>query len=222
VGFTEELKKEGETIWREIFAHPFVRGIADGSLPEEAFRYYMSQDYVFLIEYARVLALGVSKGHNLEVMGRFAKLLDATLNEEMSLHKAYASRFGITESDLEAVELAPTARAYTRHLLEVAYSGSLPEIAASLMPCQWGYAEIGSRLAREGDVSDANPYVDWIQTYASEDFQSIAEWLCGLLDSLAEDLPPAIKLRLQEVFLSSSRYEYLFWDMSYRQEQWPV
>ncbi len=222
MGFSEELKEKGETIWRQILFHPFVRGLADGSLPEEAFRFYMSQDYVFLIEYARVLALAVSKGQSLAVMGKFASLLGATLNEEMSLHKAYASRFGITESDLEAVEMAPAARAYTRHLLEVAYSGGLSEIAASLMPCQWGYAEIGSRLAREGDVSDANPYADWIQTYASEGFQSIAKWLCGLLDSLAEDLAPSSKLRLQGLFILSSQYEYLFWDMSYRQEGWPV
>lgn len=220
--FSEELKKEGEGIWREIQAHPFVRGIGDGSLPQEAFRFYMCQDYVFLVEYGRVLALAVSKGGGLNTMGKFAGLLDATLNQEMELHRAYAARFGITDADLEAVELAPTARAYTRHLLEVAYSDGLAEIAAGLMPCQWGYAEIGSRLAREGDVSEANPYAEWIHTYASEDFQSLAAWLCGLVDRLAEDLGPSSKQGLKRIFVTSSRYEYLFWDMAYRQETWPV
>ncbi|MFQ5691743.1 MAG: thiaminase II [Nitrospinota bacterium] len=230
---SEALKKAGEKIWGEIHAHPFVRGIADGSLPEEAFRFYMGQDYVFLIEYARVLALAVSKGGGLETMGRFARLLDATLNQEMELHRKYAARFGLTAADLEAVELAPAARAYTRHLLEVAHSGGLAEIAVSLMPCQWGYAEIGSRLAREGVVSDANPYAEWIRTYASEEFRSIAGWLCGLIDRLGEGeeggeeeggagLPASSRRELERIFLLSSRYEYLFWEMSYRQETWPV
>lgn len=220
--FSEELKKSGEKIWREIHTHPFVRGIADGSLPVEAFRFYMGQDYVFLIEYARVLALAVSKGGGLTAMGRFAGLLDATLNQEMELHRSYAARFGITNEDLEAVELAPAARAYTRHLLEIAHTGGLVEIAAGLMPCQWGYAEIGSRLAREGDVSEANPYVEWIQTYASEEFRAIADWLCSLLNRLGEEASPSSRRRCVEIFLLSSRYEYFFWEMSFRRETWPV
>lgn len=220
--FSEELKKAGEGIWREIHAHPFVQGIGDGSLPQEAFRFYMGQDYVFLIEYARVLALAVSKGGGLETMGKFAGLLDATLNREMEIHRAYAARFGLTHADLEAAVLAPTARAYTRHLLEIAFSGGLPEIAVGLMPCQWGYADLGAHLFREGDVSGANPYADWIRTYASEEFRSIADWLCGLVDRLGRDLSPASKRALEKIFLLSSRYEYLFWEMSYRREIWPL
>ena len=121
--FSEKLKRAGEGIWERIYAHPFVRGIGDGSLPVGAFRFYMCQDYVFLVEYARVLALATSKGDDLATMGKFAGLLDATLNREMDLHRAYAGRFGITDADLQAAVLAPTARAYTRHLLEVARAG---------------------------------------------------------------------------------------------------
>ena len=140
----------------------------------------------------------------------------------MDLHRSYAERFGISAQELESTNLAPTAYAYTRHLLEAAHSGGLPEVAAVLMPCQWGYAELGAMLEREGDVTDANPYADWIKTYSAEDFQEIARWLCGLLDDLAGGLSNVRKKSLSEIFLTSSRYEYLFWDMSYRLENWPV
>ena len=222
MGFTQALKKQGEIVWNEIRRHPFIQGLGDGSVPLEAFRFYMAQDYVFLVEYARVLALAVTKGGGLETMGRFAGLLDATLNQEMELHRSYAERFGISAQELESAKLAPTAYAYTRHLLEAAHSGGLPEVAAALMPCQWGYAELGAMLEREGDVTEANPYADWIKTYSSEDFQEIARWLCGLLDDLAGGLPNDRKQSLTEIFLTSSRYEYLFWDMSNRLESWPV
>lgn len=222
MAFTQDLKVEGEFIWSKIRMHPFVQGLGDGSLPLNAFRFYMKQDYVFLIEYARVLALAVAKGGDLQTMGMFAELLNATLNQEMTLHRSYAEKFGISTEDLESTELAPTAHGYTRHLLEIGHSGGLPEVAVSLMPCQWGYAEIGAMLAREGDVTEANPYVDWIRAYSSEDFQEISKWLCDLLDGLAGGLPCLQKKLLSEIFLTSSRYEYLFWNMSYKQETWAV
>ncbi len=222
MSFTQELKIEGESIWSEIRMHPFVQGLGDGSLPLDVFRFYMKQDYVFLIEYARVLALAVTKGGGLKTMGKFADLLNATLNQEMALHRSYAERFGISKEDLESLELAPTAHAYTRHLLEVAHSGGLAEVAVALMPCQWGYAALGEMLEREGDVTEANPYVDWIKAYSSEDFQKISRWLCDLLDELSVGLSDGQRNSLTKIFLTSSRYEYLFWNMSYKQETWAV
>src|SRR5215831_20527620 len=147
---SERLHQAAAPIWQKTLAHPFVTDLGNGTLPLENFRFYMCQDYVFLIEYSRLLALATAKAPDLDTMGRFANLLDATLNREMALHRDFAAQCGIAANDLAATRAAPTAYAYTRHLVRVAALGDLPEVVAALLPCQWGYGEIGRLLAQRG------------------------------------------------------------------------
>jgi len=219
---SEALRREAEPLWRTIHAHPFVRGIGDGTLPPERFRFYMCQDYLFLIAYSRVIALAAAKAPRLEEMGRFADLLNATLNTEMELHRGFAAKFGISREALEATQFAPACRAYTNYLLEVGWSGTFGEIAAAMLPCQWDYALIGRELAAQGPPKDAPLYAEWIEMYASEEFARLAAWLRGLLDAAAADAGPDERARMRGHFLMGTRYEYLFWEMSWKMEAWPV
>ena len=216
---TERLHGSAAPIWQKTLTHPFVTELGAGALPLEKFQFYMQQDYVFLVEYSRLLALATAKAPDLDTMARFAQLLDATLNREMALHRDFAAQCGISPETLAATQTAPTAYAYTRHLVRTAALGDLPEIVAALLPCQWGYCEIGQMLAQRGKPSAAPFYCQWIEMYASPEFAALAAWLRELLDSFGgvvrED-------RLIKTFCTSTRYEYLFWDMAYRMEQWPV
>lgn len=216
---TERLQNTAAPIWQRTLTHPFVTELGSGVLPIEKFQFYMRQDYVFLVEYSRLLALATAKAPDLDTMGRFANLLDATLNREMALHREFAAQCGIRAEDLAATRAAPTTHAYTRHLVRVAALGDLPEIVTALLPCQWGYCEIGQTLARRGKPMNAPFYCQWIDMYASPEFASLATWLRDLLDSFAETIQEE---RLVETFCASMRYEYLFWEMAYRLEQWPV
>jgi thiaminase/transcriptional activator TenA len=216
---TERLYYAAAPIWQKTLSHPFVTGIGDGSLPLEQFRFYMCQDYVFLIEYSRLLALATAKAPDVETMGRFANLLEATLNREMVLHREFAAQCGISAAELAATQAAPTAFAYTRHLVRVAALGDMTETIAALLPCQWGYCDIGQMLARRGMPTHAPFYRQWIEMYASPEFAELATWLRELLDSLEHT---ADTERLTETFCISARYEYLFWDMAYRLESWPT
>lgn len=220
--FTEQLCQQAAAVRERVFQHPFVTGIGDGTLPLVAFRYYMCQDYVFLIDYCHVLALAVAKADDLATMGRFAALLHATLHTEMALHRDFAAQFGISTAELETTQAAPSTRGYTQHLLTVAYAGSLPEITAALLPCMWDYSEIGQRLAARGLPAAQPLYGAWIRTYAAAEFGELAAWLRDLLDHLASHAAPVAQTRLARLFMDSCRYEYLFWEMAYRQEIWPV
>jgi thiaminase/transcriptional activator TenA len=222
MGFSQELRERAAPIWEASLRHPFVRGVGDGSLPVEKFKFYIGQDYIFLIEFSRVLALGVARAQDLDAMSRYASLLDATLNGEMELHRGYCGRFGISRDELEATPPAPTTHAYTRHLLHVAESGNLGEITASLVPCQLGYAEIGQALAAGGEPESQPLYGEWIRMYASPEVREIADWSCVLLDRLALDAGAAVRGRIAEIFLASSRYEFMFWQMAWSMERWPV
>ena len=164
---TENLRDKYSYLWDRLFNHPFVVGIGSGELPLEKFQFYVKQDYYFLVQYNRMLALATAKAPDLENIGRFASLLNETLNVEMELHRTFSRKFDVSAEELEATRPAPITLAYTDYLLRVAYEGTLTDVIANLLPCQWGYAETGLHLARTGDATDANPYAEWIQMYSA-------------------------------------------------------
>lgn len=221
IQFTDELRQSAAPIWEADLGHPFVRGIADGTLPTEKFKFYLVQDYLFLLDYSRVFAHGVIKAPDEATMALFSQLLNETLNTEMDLHRGYCEKFGISAAEMEQAPVAPTTHAYTRHLLSVAQSGTLADIIAGVLPCQWGYAEIGTTLAQQGG-SPEHLYQEWIEMYASEEFLALGKWLRSLLNELTAESSSAEKERLKRHFLFSSRYEYLFWEMAWTQEAWQI
>jgi thiaminase/transcriptional activator TenA len=207
-------------IWEAQHAHPFVRGIGDGSLPVERFAFWIRQDYLFLIEYCRLFALAASRAPDLATIARFADLLQATARTEMDLHRGYAAQFGITVEALEREPMAPTTRGYTDFLLRVAALGDFSELAAALLPCMWGFSEIGRRLATEPRPADAR-YAAWIEMYADPEFADLADWCRSLVDTQAADAGPRARERMAAAFLTSSRYELAFWEMAWTEERWP-
>lgn len=209
------LRERAAGVWEREFSHPFVQGLGDGTLDEARFRAWLRQDYLFLIEYGRVIALAVARAEDLESMGRFADLLQSTLKTEMDLHRRYAGQFGVSVDDLEAAVPLPQTRAYTDFLVRTAYEGPLAAIVAALLPCAWGYAEIAARLAARLEPPAGDRYREWIRTYSSPEFSAYADWLRGLLDLLSESLSGAEERRLEEIFMTASEHEVRFWDMAW-------
>lgn len=216
---TDSLYAAAKPIWDAQLAHPFVRGLGDGTLGVEKFKRWVMQDYLYLKEFARLFAWAVAKADRLESMSWYAKVLDLTLNTEMALHRSYAERFGITAETLERQEMWPTTRAYTDFLVRTAADGDMADLLAALLPCAWGYVYIGQHLAK-GKAPDDERYADWIQQYGSEDFAQVAEWLRNETDRVAGDAGPEKRERLTAIFVLSSRYEWLFWQMCWRGETW--
>ena len=131
---SEELRRLTDPVWQAQHDHPFVRGIGDGTLVEDRFSFWLRQDYLFLIEYSRVLATCAARASDLETMTRFARLALETLSNEMSLHRSYAAEFGVSAADLEQEPFAPTTRAYTDFLVRTAEREDFTEVLASLLP----------------------------------------------------------------------------------------
>jgi len=219
--FTERLRQQASGIWDAQHLHPFVRGIGDGTLELEKFKFWLRQDYVFLIEYARLLGLAAARSPDLKTMIRLATLLKETVDTEMSLHRGYAAEFRISSEELERESPAPTTRGYTDFLLRVAATGDFAELAAALLPCMWAFSEIGQRLAAQSRPSEER-YAKWIAMYSSSEFAELAEWCRELVDSLAAGLPERELLKMEAAFLTSSRYEWQFWEMAWKMEKWPV
>lgn len=221
--FSQTLYQKVNEIWEKTHQHPFVIGMGQGDLPVESFVRYMKQDYVFLIDYAKLFAFGSVKAKDLETMAVFAKLLDETLHGEMELHRQYAARFEITNQQLEETKPTPINLAYTRYMLNVAQNGSLEELISTLLPCMWSYWEIGKMLAENyPNSTEHRLYGEWIKMYSSKEFGSLACWLIDLLDQLVEGKPDWEKQILEGHFITTSKFEYMFWDMVYQGGDWPV
>jgi thiaminase/transcriptional activator TenA len=213
--FTDHLREEAADVWKAQLEHPFVRGIGDGTLDPERFRFFIRQDYLYLIEYGRVFALACARAPRLALMERFADLAQSTLRTEMELHRAYAAEWGIPRGELEAERPGPATRAYTNFLLRTAALGDFGELVAALLPCMWGYSDLGRQLALESRRSEER-YARWIEMYASEEFAELADWCRSVCDEVAEGTGDEGRVQMREAFLTSSRYELEFWEAAWR------
>jgi thiaminase/transcriptional activator TenA len=221
MAFVDDLMRVSQGIWAREKAHPFVRGLGDGTLPVERFRFYLEQDYLFLVQYAKVFALAATRAATLDTMAAFAQLCADTLNTEMALHRSACAEFGMDPADLAAAEPAQTTVGYTGHLLQVALQGGIADICAAVLPCQWGYNEIARHLQARGLPAEPR-YRKWIEMYASPAFEAYGRWLRDTLEAEAPHLAPGHAARLTRIFHTSSRWEYLFWEMAWRMERWNV
>lgn len=215
MSFSDRLRELAAEVWEAQHTHPFLRGVADGTLDPERFRAYVRQDYLFLIAYGRLLALGCARAPRLEWMERFAELAQSTLGTEMELHRAYAEEWGISREELEQERPRSATRAYTDFLLRTAALGDFGELVAALLPCMWGYSEIGQRLARSGRPTDPR-YRRWIEMYAGAEFAGLVRWCREVCDEVAAGAAEDLRERMREAFLASSRHELDFWESAWR------
>ena len=219
--FTTELRELADPLWSRELTHPFVSGIGDGTLEIEKFQFFLKQDYIFLVEFSRAISIAAAKAKELDDMAWFSRLLDETLNSEMALHIEYCKEFSITKQQVLDTRSEPGTHSYTQHLISTAYSKTTLHTAVAILPCAWGYAEIGQELATRKMKLEQPLYKKWIDMYSSEEFANLAEWLREYIDREALLLTGPQKRELEGIFLISSEYEYQFWDSSYEMRTWP-
>jgi thiaminase/transcriptional activator TenA len=203
-----------------IRAHPFLAGLRDGTLPAAAFTHYIAQDAHYLRDYARALMVVGAKAPTHVDAGMLARHAAGAVDVELALHATLLSALGLSAADLEAVPVAPTTRAYTSYLLATAYGGTFAEGLAAVLPCYWIYAEVGRELIAAG--SPEPRYQRWIDTYGGEEFAATVAEVIDLTDRVGASLAPDEAARGGAHFRQTARYEWMFWDASWRTETWPI
>ena len=213
---TQRLLAATEDIWAEYHTHPFVRGIAAGTLDEEKFRYYMVQDYLYLIDYAKVFAIGVAKARDPETMRLFAGYVHQILDGEMDIHKGYMQRLGIPLEEAERAPVALDNLSYTSYMLRVAYDEGPAEIAAAILSCALSYEYIAKEIVAKDPAAADHPfYGEWVRGYADPGYAASNQVLVELTERLTRDYSEAQLEHLTEIFIACSRYEGAFWDMAW-------
>ncbi|GHV53141.1 aminopyrimidine aminohydrolase [Synergistales bacterium] len=219
MSFSKGLKEYAKEAWEAGYSHPFVQELGSGTLDREKFKFYLLQDYQYLLAYAKVFALGVVKADSREVMARFSASQDAILNSEMALHREYMMSFGVTVRDMDEAKPSLFNRTYTANMLAVGQAGGVAEILAAILPCAWTYSDYAKRLKNDFvDNLSENFYKSWIDGYASDEFYESFEWFFSALDELCRYKSEQELARIREIFASGMEFEYLFWDMSYKRQ----
>ena len=214
--FSESLRQEALPIWESIFAHPFLEEIEAAELPLEKFRYYVEQDYHYLAGFGQVVATALSKAQDTRTLRRLTRRI--TTPVERPLHGKMFELLEMSEDAVETVSLSPTNMAYINHMQTAASMGGVGEAAAALLPCPWTYHEIGKRTA----VPEHPVYSYWARPYRDGLLEeSTAAWR-ELVDEYAAIGGPATREAMRSAFITSSRYEFMFWTMAYNMEDWPV
>lgn len=213
---TERLLEATREIWDGYNRAPFVQGIADGSLDHEKFKYYMIQDYLYLIDYTKVFSIGAAKAKDLDVMRLFAGYTHSILDGEMDIHRAYMNRLGISAEEAENTPIALDNLSYTSYMLRIAYEEGAAEVTAAILSCALSYEYIAKRILEEHPEADKHEfYGEWVSGYADKSYHENNEVLTSLMNRLTEDYSEAAKAHLVEIFTACSRYEAAFWDMAW-------
>jgi thiaminase/transcriptional activator TenA len=218
--FTNELWHSITSIYNEILAHPFLRGLTDGTLTEERFRFYVLQDAFYLREYARALSLAGVRSRDESALVMFNEHSAGAITVERSLHEGFLKDLGVTQEETDRTAPTPTTLAYTSYLLKTASLSDYPEVLGAVLPCYWIYWEVGKALLEHGSPDPM--YQKWIDTYGGEEFGTLVEAILDLTDSVCTDLNPSQRARVKEAFVTTSRYEWMFWEAAWKLEGWPV
>jgi thiaminase/transcriptional activator TenA len=197
------LWRDNEDLAMAALRHPFVRCLADGTLPREHFAGYVAQDVFFLESFARAYALALANSPDRAGIEAFSDLL-AGVREELRLHVLYADRWGV---DLSTVRPDPATLAYTDFLLATAAVGGVGQTCAAMTPCMRLYAYLGQSLAQ---TRASDTYADWIDAYADPQFETLASTLERLLDAYLDDID-----RGRSTYRRAMRLELQFFDAAY-------
>ena len=183
---SERLYNSIIDLWDKYNEHPFVKGLADGTLPLEKFQFFMIQDHLYLMQYAKVFALGVLKAKNESDMRLFSSLIAATLDTENALHQDYLRRLNISQEMIAQAKPSIVTDSYTNYMIAIAEKEGLGELMAAVLSCSWSYKLIGDFMEKFPGATEQEFYGEWVNMYISDGYRSSNQLMIDMVDRLTE------------------------------------
>ena len=215
---SERIYQDMIELWETYNHHPFIQGLADGSLPKEKFKFFMTQDHLYLIQYSKVFAMGVIKAKKESDMRLFANLISATLDVENAIHRSYLKKLGLTNEELAKAKKSIVTESYTNYMIGVSQKEGLSEIMAAVLSCSWTYKLIGDYLEKCPGAKDHEFYGPWVRQYMSDTYRSSNDLMIEMIDRFSEGCSEEEYQNLKHIIYSCTQYEYMFWDMAWNEK----
>ena len=216
---TERMYNGVQDIWPRYLKHPFVAEMAQGILPPEKFRYYMLQDYIYLRDYIKIFAAGISKADDFDSIRFLCENMTAILEETERVHVPYMKRLGITDEEIAAVTPHIDNSSYSHYMICEAQAGSILAGLTALLNCSWTYAYIAPAMVKQYPDAPQHPdYGAWFAGYICDEYQQTNQELIDMVDRLSTGISTEEADKLCRMFRTCSLYELRFWDMVYAAE----
>jgi thiaminase (transcriptional activator TenA) len=218
--FLADANRATDALRRRIRDMPFNAELAAGTLSRDRFRFYILQDALYLVDFARALAIAGARAPDADAVARFAKCAEGAIVVERALHEGFFALYGLGRDEVASSEPSPTCQAYTSFLLAAACTEAYEVLIAALLPCFTVYREVG--LAISSRAAGANPYRAWVDAYADPAFGATVDAVNAIVDRAAAEASAAQRRAMLRAFVRSTQYEWMFWDSAYRGETWPI
>ena len=220
MGLSDDLKAGTAGRWEKVVTHPFVTELGDDTLPQDKFQVYFDQDYLFLKDWSILLSLAAAKAPDFDAARHVVEFLHLGLGGEEGLFQEAFRQRGMSPQDVAGLEYLPTTLGYSGFLRNIAYTGPFIDVIAALLAVEWPYLDWAQRLSSAGKRPGNHYYQTWIDLHTSPGMSGFVDWMREIIDQAT--LSPTHQNRLQQIFVDVLRYEFLFWEMAYQQEAWPV
>lgn len=212
----EEISIKTEHILQQIKEHSFIKELMAGTLPQEVFYFYINQDTIYLSEYKKVLAQIGIKCIDENDTQFFLDAATGIINVEKALHQNFLNQKIISNLP------SPSCELYISYLSRIAYSKSLEEGLAAVLPCFTIYKQVGDYILAHQTNKDNNPYQNWINTYGGEAFANSVKNAIKITNKHASKSSPEELIKMNQAFEKASKLEWMFWDSAYKKESWKI
>lgn len=213
--WSEQTWKAIEERYESILVMPFIKELSAGTLPQEKFRFYMTQDSLYLEHFGRTLSLIAAKIQDIKDVLAYMRFAENAIVVENALHKFYFKDFGVTDKGV----LEPACHHYIHFLRSTAALEPVEVAIAAVLPCFWIYKEVGDHIYKNQN-SVNNPYQKWIDTYGGNEFAIAVEQAINICDRIAEKSTQEVRIKMTDAFIMSSRMEFHFWEAAYELKTW--
>jgi thiaminase (transcriptional activator TenA) len=208
--FTAQIWSETKPLFDKILHHPFNKELMTGELDIVKFQYYIAQDALYLLDFAKALSILAAKSGSSKEVLEFLQFAEGAIVVEKALHEHYFQKFDIQPTNTKT----PACFAYTNYLIRTTFTESYEVGVASLLPCFWIYREVGNYIYQNAKIKE-NPYSEWINTYGGEEYSSLVDRFISIVNQLASESSTAQRTNMKVAYTHSTRLEYWFWEADF-------
>ena len=198
--------------WDAYVNHEFVKKVADGTLERKKFRFFIEQDYLYLIDYVRVCCVAGSKSPGLKDLEKDLVVANCARDELNEHERRLREEFGVKDPDyFQKIERGPALRAYCRYLIDISRRGNWQEVVVAINPCLMGYVYAVDKVKDTVAVAEGTLYREWCDTCTSSFcYQAVLEGE-KLMNRILETYPPEQLDSLVTIFARGCELEADFW-----------
>ena len=214
MSFTEKCVQDSLPIWEQCLNSEFLQKLKNGTLDPACFLGYIVDDSLYLREYAKVFAWGMTKAKTMADIRICYSLLSFVNEGEGSTRLYYLNLYGVKDEEVELLPQRPENLAYTQCMIDAAKKGGMAECMMACLPCMLSYGWIFQKLLRLSPSVQNTPYWPLVRDYAGEDYESACKAWADAADQLCDHLSPEQQEACMQIFRECSLHELHFWEMS--------